>query len=69
MSGRYGTDRWCAYICCLPLNSSVGILVVNGYVLDVRLGDMCGNESASLVCWQIRVCFFDFLYFRVIYDL
>ena len=28
MSGRYGTDRWCAYICCLPLNSNVGILCV-----------------------------------------
>ena len=26
MSGRYGTDRWCAYMCCLPLNSNVGIL-------------------------------------------
>ena len=24
--GRYGTDRWCAYMCCLPLNSNVGIL-------------------------------------------
>ena len=26
MRGRYGTDRWCAYMCCLPLNSRVGIL-------------------------------------------
>ena len=36
-SGRYGTVRWCAYMCCLPLNSKEGIDAPRFYIQNARL--------------------------------